>query len=141
LDCEYVEQRDGGYYIAGSRVSLASILHQFQEGSAPETIRQSFPTLSLEQVYGAIAFYLGHQKETENYLQKIAEKWEQIEHDARLISVAVWTKRDSAFSLATGEYTLSGRRGPEARHCHWCASSASGNRFSRIRRHAPCRSG
>jgi uncharacterized protein (DUF433 family) len=83
LDCEYVEQRDGGYYIAGSRVSLASIVHQFQEGSAPETIRQSFPTLSLEQVYGAIAFYLGHQKETENYLQKIAEKWEQIEHDAR----------------------------------------------------------
>jgi uncharacterized protein (DUF433 family) len=83
LDREYVEQRDGGYYIAGSRVSLASIVPQFQEGSAPETIRQSFPTLSLEQVYGAIAFYLGHQKEIENYLQKIAEKWGQIEQDAR----------------------------------------------------------
>jgi uncharacterized protein (DUF433 family) len=83
LDGEYVEQRDSGYYVTGTRVSLASIVHQFQEGSAPETIRQNFPTLSLEQVYGAIAFYLGHQKEIENYLQRIAEKWEQIEHDAR----------------------------------------------------------
>jgi hypothetical protein len=59
LDREYVEQRDSGYYVTGSRVSLASIVHQFQEASAPETIRQNFPTLSLEQVYGAIAFYLG----------------------------------------------------------------------------------
>lgn len=83
MDREYVEQGDGGYYVAGSRVSLASIVHQFQEGAAPETIRQNFPTLSLEQVYGAIAFYLGHQQEVENYLQKMAEKWEQIEHDAR----------------------------------------------------------
>jgi uncharacterized protein (DUF433 family) len=83
LDHEYVEQRDSGYYVTGSRVSLASIVHEFQEGSAPETIRQNFPALSLEQVYGAIAFYLGHQKEIEHYLQRIAEKWEQIEHDAR----------------------------------------------------------
>jgi uncharacterized protein (DUF433 family) len=82
LDREYVEQREGGYYVTGSRVSLASVVHQFQEGSAPKTIRH-FPTLSLEQVYGAIAFHLGHQKEIENYLQKVAEKWEQIEHDAQ----------------------------------------------------------
>ena len=47
---EYVERRDGGYYVAGSRVSLASIVCQFQEGASPETIRENFPTLSLEQV-------------------------------------------------------------------------------------------
>jgi hypothetical protein len=63
-------------------VSLASVIHEFQEGYAPETIRQNFPALSLEQVYGAIAFYLGHQTEIENYLKRIAEKWEQIERDA-----------------------------------------------------------
>ena len=82
MDREYVEQRDGGYYISGTRVSLASIIHQFREGGAPETIRLNFPTLSLEQVYGSIAFYLGHQKEIENYLRKLAEKWEQLDHDA-----------------------------------------------------------
>jgi uncharacterized protein (DUF433 family) len=83
LDREYVEQRDGGYYLTGSRVSLASIIYQFREALAPETIRQNFPTLSLEQVYGSVAFYLGHQMEIENYLKMIAERWEQIEHDAR----------------------------------------------------------
>ncbi len=60
----YVEERNGGFYVASSRVSLASIIYEFRAGSSPETIRRNFPTLSLEQVYGAIAFYLGHQNET-----------------------------------------------------------------------------
>ena len=30
----------------------------FTEGESPETILQSFPTLTLAQVYGAIAYYL-----------------------------------------------------------------------------------
>ena len=63
MACEYVEQRDGGYYVAGSRVSLDSIVYAFQAGESPETIRQNFPSLTLEQVYGGIAFYLGHQAE------------------------------------------------------------------------------
>ena len=83
MNHQYIEQRDNGYYVTGIRVSLASVVNEFQDGSAPETIRQNFPALSLEQVYGAIAFYLGHQKEIENYLQRIAEKWQQIQHDAQ----------------------------------------------------------
>ena len=65
MDREYVEQRNGGYYIAGTRVSLDSIVYAFREGESPETIRQNFPSLTLEQVYGAIAFYLGHQAEVD----------------------------------------------------------------------------
>ena len=53
---EYVEQRNGGYYIAGACVSLDSIVCAFRAGESPETIRQNFPSLTLEQVYGAIAF-------------------------------------------------------------------------------------
>lgn len=62
---EYVEERNGGYYIAGSRVSLDSIVYAFRGGESPETIRQNFPSLTLEEIYGAIAFYLGHQAEVE----------------------------------------------------------------------------
>ncbi len=40
---EYVEQRDGGYYVADSRVSLASVIFAFRDGASPETIRQNFP--------------------------------------------------------------------------------------------------
>jgi uncharacterized protein (DUF433 family) len=59
--CDYVEEREGGYYVAGTRVSLDSIVYAFRGGESPETIQQNFPTLTLEKVYGAIAFYLGHQ--------------------------------------------------------------------------------
>jgi uncharacterized protein (DUF433 family) len=60
---EYIEQRNGGFYVAGTRVSLDSIVYCFKAGDSPETIRQNFSSLTLEQVYGAIAFYLAHEQE------------------------------------------------------------------------------
>ena len=66
----YVEQRDYGYWITGTRVSLDSIVQAFKWGAAPETIKRSFPVLSLEEVYGAITFYLAHEKEIDDYLQE-----------------------------------------------------------------------
>ncbi len=80
---EYVEMRNSGYYVAGSRVSLASIIYEYRDGAAPETIRQNFPTLSLEQIHGAIAFYLGHQEEAENYLRELEKKWDELERAAK----------------------------------------------------------
>src|ERR1700723_1438440 len=62
---EYVERRNGGYYVAGTRVSLDSPVSSFNSGESPETIRQNFPSLTLEQIYGAIAFYLGHEEEVD----------------------------------------------------------------------------
>src|ERR1700760_3758957 len=62
---EYVEQRNGGFYVADTRVSLDSIVYAFKAGDSPETIRQNFSSLRLEQVYGAIAFYLAHQQEVD----------------------------------------------------------------------------
>jgi len=61
----WVERRDESFYIAGSRVPLAVIVREFQNGQSPEAIRSSFPTLTLEQVYGAITFYLGHKDEVD----------------------------------------------------------------------------
>jgi uncharacterized protein (DUF433 family) len=58
---EYIERREGGYYVVAARVSLDSLVYAFRSGESPETIQQQFPSLSLEQVYGAIAYYLGHQ--------------------------------------------------------------------------------
>jgi uncharacterized protein (DUF433 family) len=66
----YVEQREGGYYLTGKRVSLDSIVYAFREGESPETIQQNFPSLTLEQVYGAIAFYLGRQAEIDTNIRQ-----------------------------------------------------------------------
>jgi uncharacterized protein (DUF433 family) len=62
---EYIERRNGGFYVAGARVSLDSIVDSFKAGDSPETIRQNFSSLTLEQVYGAIAFYLAHEEEVD----------------------------------------------------------------------------
>jgi uncharacterized protein (DUF433 family) len=47
----------GTWRIAGTRVSFDSVIHAFWEGATPEEICQDFPTLSLAQVYEAIAYY------------------------------------------------------------------------------------
>ena len=67
---DYVEQRDDGYWIAGKRISLASVVYEFQHGAAPESILRSFPLLTLEEVYGAITFYLSNREEIDAYLRK-----------------------------------------------------------------------
>jgi len=68
VSSDYVEQYDGVYMVSGSRVSLDSIVHAFLSGQSAESIAQAFPILVLEQVYGAITFYLAHRDEVDGYL-------------------------------------------------------------------------
>jgi uncharacterized protein (DUF433 family) len=53
---EYVEQREGVFYVGATRISLDSIVYAFREGCSPESIREDFEGLTLAQVYGAISF-------------------------------------------------------------------------------------
>jgi len=43
---------------------------------APETIKRSFPLLTLEEIYGAITFYLANEKEIDDYLQQSDREFE-----------------------------------------------------------------
>jgi uncharacterized protein (DUF433 family) len=75
----YIGSRDGGYYVAGTPISLESVVHQFKEGLSPETIqRECFPTLTLEQVYGVCTYYLRHREEVEKYLQEAAQDFDKL---------------------------------------------------------------
>ena len=76
---EHIEQREGVYYVPGTRISLDSIVYAFREGCSPETIREDFEGLTLAQVYGAIAFYLDHQADIECYLLQRKEQWAELE--------------------------------------------------------------
>jgi uncharacterized protein (DUF433 family) len=100
---EYVEERDGDFYVAGSRVSLASIIYEFRDGASPETIRQDFPSLSLAQVYGSIAFYLNHSDESEAYLQRLGRKWEELERKGQPPGEELQKKIDLARSRMFAE--------------------------------------
>ena len=77
---QFVEKRiDDGYWITGTRVSLDSVILAFLDGLSPETIvAECFPVLTLEQVYGAITYYLGHQNEINTYLKKSDAEFETL---------------------------------------------------------------
>lgn len=65
----YVEQLNGVYIVAGTRVSLDSVVYAFLDGQSAEAIAQAYPVLTLEQVYGAIAYYLAHRDEVDRYVE------------------------------------------------------------------------
>ena len=66
----YVAYRDDVYRAAETRVALDVIMRRFWAGDTPEAIVQSFPVLTLEQVYGAMAYYLHHQEHLDTYLKQ-----------------------------------------------------------------------
>lgn len=75
----YVMQTaEGGWRIAGSRVSLDSIVESYWEGLSPEAIVDEFPSLTAEQVYGAIAYYLGHRSEIDMYMEQQESRWQEL---------------------------------------------------------------
>ena len=92
----YVEQRDGGYWIRGTRVSLDSVVYRFLEGLSPETIQSDcFPVLTLEQVYGAITYYLHYQAVIDAYLQTTNEEFESFRERVRTAYPAAHRRLDA----------------------------------------------
>ena len=80
---EYVEQRNGGYYVAGTRVSLDSVVYAFRRGESPERIAYEFEALTLSQIEGAIAFYLANREMVDVYLVRQRQEFERM-RDRRL---------------------------------------------------------
>lgn len=76
---EYVIRVEDTYRIGNTRVSLDSLVYLFREGISAESMVESYPALTLEQVHGALAFYLANQKEIDVYLAK-GERNAESEH-------------------------------------------------------------
>jgi uncharacterized protein (DUF433 family) len=100
---EYVEKRDGGYYIAGSRVSLDSIVYGYLSGSSAESITQSFSVLRLEEVYGGIAFYLANRREIDEYLKKNEKEYAKQVQEARARDPELYARLDQILHKQTSK--------------------------------------
>lgn len=70
MTSEWIEERNGGYYIAGTRISLDSVVYSLRRGSSPEIIQEEYPLLSRSQICGAIAFYIEHSEAVDRYLEE-----------------------------------------------------------------------
>ena len=75
--------------VGNSRVMLDAVVAGFEQGHSPETIQQQFPALSLEEIYGAITYYLAHRDEVQAYLKRQEALWETLRAAAEMQSSPV----------------------------------------------------
>ena len=81
---EYDEVPGRGYYVKGTRVTLDSLVYCFLDGESAETIQENFRSLTLELVYGAIAYYLGRRADVDEYLTAQHAKFEEARRNQRI---------------------------------------------------------
>ena len=64
------QDEHGAVRVAGSRLTLDTVVGAFKRGATAEQIQDSFPSLSLCEIYAVIAYYLAFQNEVEDYLRE-----------------------------------------------------------------------
>ena len=77
LNVPLVQWEDGSIRIVDSRVPIETILHHFKKGATAEQIRNSFPSLTLREIYGDIFYYLDNIEAVEEYLRQQKEAAEE----------------------------------------------------------------
>jgi uncharacterized protein (DUF433 family) len=60
----------GTIRIGDSGVSLDSVVHNYKLGATAEQIAYSFPSLKLQDIHLAIAYYLTHREDVEEYMRR-----------------------------------------------------------------------
>ena len=95
---DYIDERNGGYYVSGTRVSLDSIVQCFNEGLSPEAILEEFDTLALAQIYGAIAYYLENRPSVDAYRMRQQKRFEATRRNAPPLPSELRDRLESARS-------------------------------------------
>jgi uncharacterized protein (DUF433 family) len=79
----YVWMNDCGTLKVGrSDVSLDSVVYAHRGGARPEVIHDQFPTLTLEETYGALAYYCANREEVDRYLEEQINRFEKLREAA-----------------------------------------------------------
>ncbi len=60
----------GAIRVGNTRVLFDLVVHAFQRGDSPEQIVEAYDTLKLEDVYGAITYYLRNRRTVDEYLTR-----------------------------------------------------------------------
>jgi len=69
---------DGVMRIGGTRVTLETVIHAFDQGHTAEEIVSHYPVLRLADVYAVIAYYLNNEAVIQTYLEQQAKAAEEI---------------------------------------------------------------
>ena len=72
--------------VRGTRVGIETILDDYLAGASPEEIAARYRTLTLEQVYATITYYLHNRSEIDAYLQRwrayVDKAWQEQPKDS-----------------------------------------------------------
>ena len=60
----------GTIRVAGTRITLDTLIGAYKRGDTPQEIAEGFPSLGLAVIYSVIAYYLHHQAELDQYLEE-----------------------------------------------------------------------
>ena len=76
---------DGILRVAGTRVTLDTVVTAFNSGATAEQIAHDYPVLELPDIYAVITFYLQRRREVDEYLseQRTAGRQIRAEMEAR----------------------------------------------------------
>jgi uncharacterized protein (DUF433 family) len=66
--------------IVGTRVGIEFVLSEYLEGATADEIALRFPTLTLEQIYATITYYLADREFVDEYLRHV---WNHMDKAAR----------------------------------------------------------
>ncbi|PSB44415.1 DUF433 domain-containing protein [Chamaesiphon polymorphus] len=69
---------DGVARVGKTRVTLDTVVAEFDRGATAEEIVYRYPALKLADVYSTISFYLNHQQEVAQYLQQRQQQAQEI---------------------------------------------------------------
>jgi uncharacterized protein (DUF433 family) len=69
---------DGVARVGKTRVTLDTVVADFDRGATAEEIVYRYPALKLSDVYSTISFYLNHQEEVAEYLQQRQQQAQEI---------------------------------------------------------------
>jgi uncharacterized protein (DUF433 family) len=75
---EYVDVRNGAYYVAETRIGLDVVYYSLQRGRSAEATLEAFPLIgSLAKIQGAITFIRAHPPEVQLYLEERERRYEE----------------------------------------------------------------
>jgi uncharacterized protein (DUF433 family) len=81
MDVPLRTDRYGKLRVGNTRVLLELVIHAFQQGDTAEEIVDSYPTLKLADVYGALAYYLTHRSEVDVYMHQAEANADRIQQE------------------------------------------------------------
>jgi uncharacterized protein (DUF433 family) len=79
----------GAVRVGETRVLFDLVIRSYLRGDTPEDIVREYPTLSLADTYGAIAYYLQHRDQVEEYLQRREEQATEVRNKLQEAGIAV----------------------------------------------------